>query len=248
MNDYFVRVLTVMCINAMLVVSMGLANGFTGVFSLGHVGFVGGGRLCLGHALALRSRPRQAYLPDLPAWLAGLQLALPVRRPSSPAWSASCWPFWWARRSCGSPAISSRWRRLGFLIIVNVVLINADDYTRGARTFTGVPLRDDAALGDGLAASGARCAGPHRLFAQGTRLARRARGYHRGAGDRHRRAADPALGLRHRRLLRRGRRLALRPLSRLLLAGRLLFRLYLLAHQHAGDRRHAEPDRRRGRA
>ena len=29
---------------------------------------------------------------------------------------------------------------LGFLIIVNVVLINAVDYTRGARTFTGVPL------------------------------------------------------------------------------------------------------------
>ena len=29
---------------------------------------------------------------------------------------------------------------LGLLIIVNVVLINAVDYTRGARTFTGVPL------------------------------------------------------------------------------------------------------------
>ena len=43
MNDYFVRILTVMCINAMLVVSMGLANGFTGVFSLGHIGFVGVG-------------------------------------------------------------------------------------------------------------------------------------------------------------------------------------------------------------
>ena len=40
MNDYFVRVATVICINALLVVSMGLANGFTGVFSLGHIGFV----------------------------------------------------------------------------------------------------------------------------------------------------------------------------------------------------------------
>ncbi|RWF37944.1 MAG: branched-chain amino acid ABC transporter permease, partial [Mesorhizobium sp.] len=29
---------------------------------------------------------------------------------------------------------------MGFLIIVNVVLINASDFTRGARTFTGVPL------------------------------------------------------------------------------------------------------------
>jgi branched-chain amino acid transport system permease protein len=29
---------------------------------------------------------------------------------------------------------------LGFLIIVNVVLINANDFTRGARTFTGVPV------------------------------------------------------------------------------------------------------------
>jgi branched-chain amino acid transport system permease protein len=30
---------------------------------------------------------------------------------------------------------------LGFLIIVNVVLVNSDSYTRGARTFTGVPLQ-----------------------------------------------------------------------------------------------------------
>jgi len=29
---------------------------------------------------------------------------------------------------------------LGFLIIVNVILINANDFTRGARTFTGVPV------------------------------------------------------------------------------------------------------------
>ena len=47
-----------------------------------------------------------------------------------------------------------------------------------------------------------------------------------------------------RRVLRRRRRLALRPLSRLVLAGELLLRLHLRADQHAGDRRHAEPDRR----
>ncbi len=41
--DYQLRLLIVICINIVLVCSMGLANGFTGVFSLGQVGFVATG-------------------------------------------------------------------------------------------------------------------------------------------------------------------------------------------------------------
>ncbi len=39
-SDYVVRLLIMVCINIVLVGSMCLANGFTGGFSLGQVGFV----------------------------------------------------------------------------------------------------------------------------------------------------------------------------------------------------------------
>src|SRR5581483_5190150 len=73
MNDYFVRIITVMCINAILVVSMGLANGFTGVFSLGHMGFVAIGAYVSG-VLALSPQAKDSYLPDLPGWIAAINL------------------------------------------------------------------------------------------------------------------------------------------------------------------------------
>jgi len=138
MNDYFVRILTVMCINAMLVVSMGLANGFTGVFSLGHVGFVGVGAYLSG-VLSLSDAAKAAYLPDLPAWIAGLHLAF---FPSTLVAGLVCIVL---ALLVGAPLMRLSGHfvsvaTLGFLIIVNVVLINADIYTRGARTFTGVPL------------------------------------------------------------------------------------------------------------
>ncbi|HSY88936.1 MAG TPA: branched-chain amino acid ABC transporter permease, partial [Verrucomicrobiae bacterium] len=139
MNDYFVRILTVMCINAMLVVSMGLANGFTGVFSLGHVGFVGVGAYVSG-VLSLSAAAKASYLPDLPAWIAGLQLGF---LSSTIVAGLVCIVLAFL---VGAPLMRLSGHfvsvaTLGFLIIVNVVLVNADDYTRGARTFTGVPLQ-----------------------------------------------------------------------------------------------------------
>ncbi len=139
MNDYFVRVLTVMCINAMLVISMGLANGFTGVFSLGHVGFVGVGAYVSG-VLSLPAAAKAAYLPNLPGWIAGLQLGF---FSSTIVAGLVCVLLAFL---VGAPLMRLSGHfvsvaTLGFLIIVNVVLVNADDYTRGARTFTGVPLQ-----------------------------------------------------------------------------------------------------------
>ena len=139
MNDYFVRVLTVVCINAMLVVSMGLANGFTGVFSLGHMGFVGVGAYVSG-ILSLSSAAKASYLPDLPGWIAALHFGF---LSSTLVAGVICVALAFL---VGAPLMRLSGHfvsvaTLGFLIIVNVVLINADDYTRGARTFTGVPLQ-----------------------------------------------------------------------------------------------------------
>src|SRR5206468_2465943 len=74
LDDYLVRILIVICINAILVVSLGIGNGFTGVFSLGHVGFVAVGAYVSG-ILSLPLAAKHAYLPDLPGWLGSLTLS-----------------------------------------------------------------------------------------------------------------------------------------------------------------------------
>ncbi len=137
-GDYFVRVLIVLCINAILVASMGVSNGFTGVFSLGHVGFVGVGAYVSG-ILSLPAEAKAAYLPHLPAFLSGWSLSF---LPATLAAGAACVAL---ALLVGAPLMRLSGHfvsvaTLGFLIIVNVVLVNANDFTRGARTFTGVPV------------------------------------------------------------------------------------------------------------
>ena len=137
-GDYYVRVLIVICINAILVVSLGIGNGFTGVFSLGHVGFVAVGAYVSG-ILSLPATAKSAYLPDLPAWLSGWDLSF---LPATIVAGLVCVVL---ALLVGAPLMRLSGHfvsvaTLGFLIIVNVVLINAEDFTRGARTFTGVPL------------------------------------------------------------------------------------------------------------
>ncbi len=56
-----------------LTVSLNLTSGFTGVFSLGQIGFMALGA----YASAILTLPlpeKAAYLPDLPGWLAGVHL------------------------------------------------------------------------------------------------------------------------------------------------------------------------------
>ena len=138
LDDYLVRILIVVCINAILVVSLGIGNGFTGVFSLGHVGFVAVGAYVSG-ILSLPASAKSAYLPDLPAWLSGWDFSF---LPATLAAGVLCVIL---ALLVGAPLMRLSGHfvsvaTLGFLIIVNVVLINAESFTRGARTFTGVPL------------------------------------------------------------------------------------------------------------
>ena len=128
-----------------LVLSLNLSNGFTGVFSLGHVGFMALG--AYGSAiLTLPLREKQEYLPNLPAWLAGVHLDFRLGQ----------FPFGFLvatviaaflvslvallvglvlmRLSGHFVAVAT----LGFLVIVRVLLFNADNLTRGSRTFSNV--------------------------------------------------------------------------------------------------------------
>ncbi len=135
-NPYVVRVITILGINMILVVSLNLSNGFTGVFSLGHVGFMAIGAY-VSSILTLSLATKATNLPDLPAWLAHAQFGfLPALIISAliAAFIAFLIGIPLMRLSGHYVSVAT----LGFLVIVHIVLINWTQFTRGARTFSGV--------------------------------------------------------------------------------------------------------------
>jgi branched-chain amino acid transport system permease protein len=135
--QYLVRILIVMGINIILVSSLGLSNGFTGVFSLGHVGFMALGAYSSG-ILTLEVSRKLSYLPDLPGFLAGYSLPfLPATLLAGLFCAAIAFLIGIPLMRLSGNYVSVA--TLGFLVIVNNLLINAESITRGARTFTGIP-------------------------------------------------------------------------------------------------------------
>ncbi len=135
-SGYIQRVVIGIGIDIILVVSLNLSNGFTGVFSLGHIGFMALGAYSSA-ILTLPLKAKALNLPDLPGWLAGVQMAyLPALLiggllAAVVAFLVGC-PM--MRLKGHYVAVAT----LGFLVIVRVVLVNADAFTRGSRTFSGV--------------------------------------------------------------------------------------------------------------
>ena len=128
-----------------LTVSLNLTSGFTGVFSLGQIGFMALGA----YASAILTLPLQekaAYLPNLPSWIAGVHFDevvgpvpvgfLAATLIAAVLVSAIAWLVGRVlmRLSGHFVAVAT----LGFLVIVRVVLFNADAFTRGSRTFSNV--------------------------------------------------------------------------------------------------------------
>jgi branched-chain amino acid transport system permease protein len=128
-----------------LTLALNLTSGFTGVFSLGQIGFMALGA----YASAILTLPlttKAAYLPKLPDWLAGIHLdqqlgALPTgfllaTVVTAVLVGAVAWLVGRVlmRLSGHFVAVAT----LGFLVIVRVVLFNADTFTRGSRTFSNV--------------------------------------------------------------------------------------------------------------
>jgi len=134
-----------LAIFTILVVSLNLASGFTGVFSLGHIGFMALGA----YISAILTQPlavKAEYLPDLPDWLAGVHLDQ-MLGPFPVGWLAATLIAGLLvaliallvgavlmRLSGHFVAVAT----LGFLVIVRVILFNADGFTRGSRTFSNV--------------------------------------------------------------------------------------------------------------
>jgi branched-chain amino acid transport system permease protein len=128
-----------------LVLSLNLASGFTGVFSLGHIGFMALGAYSSA-ILTLPVREKSEYLPNLPLWLAGIHfdfyvglfplgfLLATLIAATLVSLVALLVGLVLMRLSGHFVAVAT----LGFLVIVRVILFNADAFTRGSRTFSNV--------------------------------------------------------------------------------------------------------------
>lgn len=128
-----------------LVLALNVSSGFTGVFSLGHIGFMALGAY-MSAILTLPLREKGDYLPDLPSWLAGVHLdqtvgPVPVGFLVATLIAAaivSLVAFVVGRVLMRLSGHFVAVATLGFLVIVRVVLFNADAFTRGSRTFSNV--------------------------------------------------------------------------------------------------------------
>jgi len=135
-GSYIKRIVITVGIYAIMAVSLGLSNGFTGVFSLGHISFVALGAYTSA-ILTLPLAIKPSTMPDLPGFLANIELSfLPATLWAGlvPAVIALFIGLAVLRLSGHFVSVAT----LGLLIITREILLNAEALTRGARTFTGI--------------------------------------------------------------------------------------------------------------
>ena len=136
LSPYYMRIINLIGINLILVVSLNLTNGFCGIFSLGHAGFMAVGAYMTA-ILTIPAAKKAFLLPQLPGWLAALQLPfLPALLLGGLA--AACCAY-----LIGYPVLRLRGHylsvaTLGFLVIMQVCVTQLDGLTRGARGLNGL--------------------------------------------------------------------------------------------------------------
>jgi len=135
-DEYILSIINFVGINVILAVSLNISNGFAGLFSLGHPGFMAIG----GYVTAILTFPvaRKAMFLELPQWLANLQL------PFFPALIIGGVCAGITAVGVGLPVLRLRGHYLavatmGFLIIVQVLIINWESVTRGPLGLNGLP-------------------------------------------------------------------------------------------------------------
>lgn len=136
-SDYLVTLIAILFLNAALAVSLTLTNGFTGLFSLGHPAFMTIGAY-VAAILTFSVRRKPSMLPDLPAFLAGIEL------PLLPAVAAAGVAGGFAALVVGFPVLRLRGHylavaTLGLIVIVQNLALNWDGITRGGAGLSGIP-------------------------------------------------------------------------------------------------------------
>jgi len=136
-SDYLTTLIAVMFINAALAVSLTLSNGMTGMFSLGHPAFMTIGAY-VAAILTFPSTRKSTMLPDLPGFLAALDLSLlPATLLAGLAGGIIAFLV-------GFPVLRLRGHylavaTLGLIVIVQGLALNWNGITRGGAGLAGIP-------------------------------------------------------------------------------------------------------------
>jgi branched-chain amino acid transport system permease protein len=138
-DAFTVRVLNLCAIYVVLALSLNLVNGFTGLFSLGHAGFMAvGAYACALLTMTPEQKEMNFFLEPIAPWLAQLSL------PFVPALAVAGLVAALLGAVVGAPVLRLKddylaIATLGFAEIVRVVLTNAQSVTNGALGLKGLP-------------------------------------------------------------------------------------------------------------
>jgi branched-chain amino acid transport system permease protein len=135
-DDYILSIINFVGIYVILAVSLNITNGFAGLFSLGHPGFMAIG----GYVTAFLVLPvsRKAMFLELHPWFANIEL------PFFPALFIGGACAGLTALLVGVPVLRLRGHYLavatmGFLVIVQVLITNWESVTRGPLGLNGLP-------------------------------------------------------------------------------------------------------------
>jgi len=138
--DIFAMQIFKLCaINIILALSLNLLNGFTGLFSLGHAGFMSiGAYACALLTMTADQKAMNFFLKPIEPWLAGIAI------PFLPALIVAGLLAAFAAFLIGAPALRLRddylaIATLGFSEIIRVVFTNLQSITNGSLGLKGLP-------------------------------------------------------------------------------------------------------------
>lgn len=138
-GNFTLRVFNLCAIYIVLALSMNLLNGFTGLFSLGHAGFMAiGAYVCALLTMSPSQKTLNFFLAPIVPWLANVQLPFLLAIVIAGAVAAI---FAWI---IGTPVLRLRddylaIATLGFAEIIRVLITNAQTVTNGALGLKGLP-------------------------------------------------------------------------------------------------------------
>ena len=136
LNSYHLRIINFMMINMILALTLGLTNGFTGVFSLGHGAFMAIGAY-VSSILTLAVDKKVFMLSSLPSWLINLEA------PFIPSLVLGGIVSMFFAFLIGIVVLRLKGHylalsTLAFMGIIKGFLTNAGDWTRGARGISNI--------------------------------------------------------------------------------------------------------------
>ncbi|HPS44572.1 MAG TPA: branched-chain amino acid ABC transporter permease [Treponemataceae bacterium] len=138
-GNFALRVFNLCAIYIVLALSMNLLNGFTGLFSLGHAGFMAiGAYVCALLTMSPAQKTLNFFLAPIVPWLAAVHIPfIPALIVAGLVAAAFAWLI-------GTPVLRLRddylaIATLGFAEIIRVLITNAQGLTNGALGLKGLP-------------------------------------------------------------------------------------------------------------